>query len=89
MKVSNIPYLDTLKGAACLVLVIASQQQGCENPPKTAIEVTYTADLLACVNENNTSADIDKCRDGVNARWGLDAGIRYQPSDAGTTKGDE
>lgn len=47
----------------------------------TAAESAYTADLLRCVDEARTLAESRKCREGVDAKWGVAQTVR---KDGGT-----
>ncbi len=57
-----------------LACVYAYFAQGCKPALEKTAEATYLGQQLECVDNLQTKADIDGCRDSVKRRWAKDAG---------------
>lgn len=75
----NIPWtilMLTLAFAACSGS--SADKDAATKAAKVAVEATYTAELVRCVDKATTLAESKACRAQVDAKFGVDGG-----SDAG------
>lgn len=60
-------------------LFVVGHCAGCgpsQSAKEAAAEVTYAAELLACVDRSATIEESLICRRGVRAKWHVDGGVR-------------
>lgn len=75
-----IPFTIALFAWGCLVGACSDPPPKLPEPTRAQKEVfagvTFKAQLLECVDKNDTSEGMDRCATEVIARWGKDGGAK-------------